>query len=257
MQPPRAVVVLPTHNERQSIGEIIARVLDQQDRVPDFTLNVLVVDGESSDGTIEHVQQLSHDDPRIHLLVVRRRGLGVALLQAYAHAVANLQPAYIAQMDADLSHDPNRLPALLAALGAGADLAIGSRYVAGGGTRGWPLSRRLESAAANKFIRFVTGHHELREWTSGYRAFTVQLYRRLDLPSISYDDYTVQPALVYAALVAGARVAEVPIVFVDRRWGKSKLPLFRYTFHLIRHFTRARLRSPATKGQTWPMQIPD
>ena len=115
----------------------------------------------------------------------------------------------------------------------------------------------LESSVANNFIRFATGHRELKEWTSGYRAFTVNLYQRLDIPSITYADYTVQPALVYAALRAGARVTEVPILFVNRRWGKSKLPLVGYTFHLLRHFTRRHRRPAAATAQTWPVQIPD
>jgi dolichol-phosphate mannosyltransferase len=253
----KAVVVIPTRNELPTIAEIIARVLEQAPKLASIDLHVLVVDGASTDGTTEYVTLLSHGDSRVHLLVEPRRGLGLALLKAHRYAIDALDATYIAQMDADLSHNPDVLPDLLLPLTKGADLTIGSRYVRGGGTQGWPLSRRIESSVANNFIRFVTGHRELREWTSGYRAFTASLYARLDIPSITYDDYTVQPALIYAAIRAGARVTEVPILFVNRRWGKSKLPLVGYTLNLVRHFTRRSRQSEAAAGQTWPVQIPD
>jgi dolichol-phosphate mannosyltransferase len=253
----RAVVVIPTRNELATIAEIIARVLEQAPKVAPLELHVLVVDGASTDGTTEYVTHISQEDPRVHLLVEPRPGLGLALLEAHRYAIERLDAAYIAQMDADLSHNPDVLPDLLLPLTRGSDLTIGSRYVPGGGTEGWPWTRRLESSVANNFIRFATGHRELKEWTSGYRAFTVSLYQRLDIPSITYADYTVQPALVYAALKTGARVTEVPILFVNRRWGKSKLPLVGYTFHLLRHFTRRHRRPEAATAQTWPVQAPD
>jgi dolichol-phosphate mannosyltransferase len=253
----RAVVIIPTHNERQTIAEIIPLVLEQQDKLPSLELNLLIVDGASTDGTIDYVAGLGHADPRLHLLIVGRRGLGLALLQAYDEAVRALDADIIAQMDADLSHAPSHLPDLLTALLEGYDLSIGSRYAPGGGTIGWPLGRRLQSLAANRFASLASGFHDVREWTSGYRAFTADLYRRLDLNAIRYDDYTVQPALVLDALQAGARVREVPITFVNRKWGKSKLPLFRYTFHFIKHFAGARFSKPRRSGQPWPLRVPE
>src|SRR5262245_38643359 len=159
-------------------------------------------------------------------------------------------------MDADLSHAPSVLPELLGSLSRGYDFAIGSRYVVGGGTKDWPLSRRIQSNVANAYIRFMTGYAEPREWTSGYRAFTADLYRRIDFSTVGYRDYTFQPAFVYAALVAGGRIKEVPILFVNRTWGKSKLPLFGYTYHLLLHFARARLRR-AKVATAWPQRLPD
>lgn len=256
MQTQRAVVIIPTRNERETIAEIISLVLEQQERLPGIDLNLLIVDGDSSDGTIEYVSELSHADPRVHLMVLGQRGLGLALRQAYEHAVGELGADYIAQMDADLSHAPSHLPDLLWALRDGADLSIGSRYVEGGGTVGWPLSRRIQSLVANRFCSLASGFAEVREWTSGYRAFSADLYRRLDQEAIAHKDYTVQAALVLAALRAGARVQEVPITFVNRRWGKSKLPLFGYTFHLLKHFALARFRSPGRAGRPWPLRVP-
>ncbi len=249
----RATVIIPTLNERQTIAEIMPLVLEQQERLPWVELHLLIVDGASTDGTIDYVAELSHQDPRVHLLIVGKRGLGRALLQAYEHATRELEAGYIAQMDADLSHEPSHLPELLSALADGYDLAIGSRYVAGGGTVDWPLGRRLQSSIANRYASLMSGY-PLREWTSGYRAFTAGLYRRLNLDAIRYDDYTLQPALVLEALRAGARVREVPITFVNRKWGKSKLPLYGYTYHLLTHFAAARLNA-ARSARTWPVGI--
>jgi dolichol-phosphate mannosyltransferase len=257
MQTQRAVVIIPTRNERETIAEIIPLVLQQQDCMAFLDIELLIVDGDSTDGTIEYVSELSHQDARIHLIVLGRRGLGLALMQAYEHAFNELGADYVAQMDADLSHAPSHLPDLFEALRSGYDLSIGSRYAPGGGTSGWPASRRLQSLLANRFASLASGYGEVREWTSGYRAFSSALYRQLDFKSIGYHDYTIQPALVLDALRNGARVREVPITFVNRKWGKSKLPLFGYTFHLLKHFGTARLRNPRRAGQPWPLHVPE
>jgi dolichol-phosphate mannosyltransferase len=252
----KAVVVIPTLNERETIGKIIPLVLAQQDRLPSLEVDVLIVDGCSTDGTIDFVSSLSHEDARVHILIVPKRGLGLALLQAYEYAITEVGASYVGQMDADLSHDPTHLPELFTALMEGHDLAIGSRYVEGGGTVDWPVTRRLQSAVANRYASFMSGHPEVREWTSGYRAFTADLYRRLSQQAIAYDDYTLMPALVLEALRVGARVREVPITFVNRKWGKSKLPLVRYTFHLLKHFAAARLAGERDAGP-WPVSVPE
>lgn len=259
----RAVVVLPTLNERRSIPQIIDSVLAQDGCLPDLSLHILVVDWASTDGTLEYVARRSHEDERVHVVSVGRPGLGAALVMAYEHLNQVLKADIIVQMDADLSHNPSYLPEFFASLRDGYDLAIGSRYAPGGGAVNWPPSRRLLSSGANMLIRFLTGHWQLREWTSGYRAFTMELYRRLDLPSISYTDYTLQPALVYGALEAGARIKEVPIVFVGRKWGKSKLPMFRYSWNLTFHFVKVRWRlltkprNLEPRGRTIEQRLPD
>lgn len=259
----KAVVILPTLNERRSIGQIIDAVLDQDGCLPDLSLHILVVDWSSTDGTLEYVSELSHTDERVHVISVGRPGLGAALLMAYEHLEKDLKADVIIQMDADLSHNPIYMPHFLASLREGFDLAIGSRYAPGGGTLHWPLSRRILSTGANWLIRGLTGKWSLREWTSGYRAFTIDLYRRLDLTNISYSDYTLQPALMYEALLVGAKVKEVPIVFVNRKWGKSKLPMFRYSWNLTKHFANARwqrfrgARGYETPQRTLSQRLPD
>lgn len=243
--PARVVVIVPTRNEVGTIEEVARRVLALQDTLPHHRLELLVIDGLSSDGTVELVTELGNADARVHVRSLPRTGLGVALLAAYAVAAEELQADVIAQLDADLSHEPERLAPMLEALSAGHDLVIGSRFVAGGGTRAWPLARIILCRGANLVIRVLTGCWSVRDWTSGYRAFTVSLYRRLDLGAIAYRDYTLQPALVFEAVRQGASVCETPIVFTERRAGKSKLPVLSYPLNLLRHFALARLRRRA------------
>jgi len=238
----RIVVIVPTRNESGTIAEVAQRVLAQQEHLPHYRIDLLVVDGLSTDGTPELVSEMSASEPRIHSLAMDETGLGLALLAAYAHAADDLAADVIAQLDADLSHEPERLEAMLDALAEGFDLAIGSRFAPGGGMKDWPASRHILCRGANFLIRLLTGCWSIRDWTSGYRAFTVDLYRRLDIASINFRDYTLQPALVYEAVRCGARVCETPIIFTNRRWGKSKLPVLAYPTNLLRHFVGARLR---------------
>jgi dolichol-phosphate mannosyltransferase len=232
----RTIVIVPTYNERETIRQLLQGVFDQQCAVPDFDLRALVVDGRSTDGTVSVVEELRREGCPVDVLEVEQPGLGVALLAAHRHAIEAAGADVLVQMDADLSHDPACLPALLGALQEGYDLAIGSRYVTGGGTRDWPLLRLVLSRGANAYIRIVTGRWGLREWTSGYRAFRADLYKRLDVSRFQYEDYTVQPALIYEAVRVGARIKEVPIVFANRGWGFSKAPLATYTLRLLKHF---------------------
>ena len=239
----KTVVVIPTYNERETVASLVEAVLCCQNELRDFSLNVLVVDSGSPDGTQEAVKKLAQRDSRIQLLQVGERGLGLALMKGYEWAVRSMGAEVIAQMDADFSHDPRDLPKILNSLAESYDLVIGSRYIKGGATRDWPVIRRLLSKGANLAIRLITGVWRVREWTSGYRAFTADLYQRLDLQRVVCPDYTFVPALVYEAISKGARVKEVPILFVNRYFGDSKLPATRYTLNLLRHFLLASLRN--------------
>lgn len=237
----KTVVVIPTYNEQETVASLVEAVLCCQNELRDFSLNVLVVDSGSPDGTQEAVKELARRDSRIQLLQVGERGLGLALMKGYEWAVRSMGADVIAQMDADFSHDPRDLPKILNSLAQRYDLVIGSRYIKGGATRDWPVKRRFLSRGANLAIRLITGVWRVREWTSGYRAFTADLYQRLDLRRIVCPDYTFVPALVYEAISKGARVKEVPILFVNRYFGDSKLQATRYAVNLLRHFLLASL----------------
>ena len=215
--PPPTLIVTPTYNERENLPGLVAEVFQA---VPEVDL--LVVDDESPDGTAELCRELSRQWPRLRLL--RRQGPR-ALGRAY---VAGLQfgldrgYSVIGTIDADLSHSPHHLPDLIRGIARGADVVIGSRYVPDGGTINWGLPRMLLSRVANRFSAFLLGL-PARDVTSGYRLYRASLLRRIELGQIRSSGYSFLVELLYRAHRLGARVEETPIVFHDRRMGRSKL----------------------------------
>jgi dolichol-phosphate mannosyltransferase len=213
----RTVVVLPTYNERENVGPLLR---DVRRSVPDA--DVLVVDDNSPDGTATLVEETAADQGQIKLLRrAGKQGLGSAYRQGFAVA---LDEGYdvIVSMDVDFSHDPAVLPELLRLIEAGADAVIGSRYVPGGATVDWPLHRRLLSRWGNRYTSFVLGL-QVRDCTSGYRAYRADALRSIDPGSTTAEGYAFLTELVRRLVRRGARVMETPIVFTDRRYGESKM----------------------------------
>jgi dolichol-phosphate mannosyltransferase len=212
----RACVILPTYNERENLPGIVPAILAA---APE--LDVLVVDDNSPDGTGAAADELAAREPRVRVLHrERKEGLGRAYLAGFDVA---LKAGYgrILEMDADFSHDPARLPALLAA-SRDADVVLGSRYVEGGGTVNWGLGRRLLSRGGSLYARAILGL-QVRDLTGGFKCFRREVLERLDLPSVRSTGYAFQIELSYRAVKRGFRVVEVPITFVDRRVGESKM----------------------------------
>jgi dolichol-phosphate mannosyltransferase len=210
----RACVVLPTYNERENVPRIVPAILAASPSV-----DVLVVDDNSPDGTGKLADDLAARDPRVRVLHRNRKeGLGRAYLAGFADA---LGAGYgrILEMDADFSHDPGRLPVLL---GTEADLVLGSRYVPGGGTVNWGLARRLLSRGGSLYARAILGV-PVRDLTGGFKCFRRRVLEDLDLGSVRSNGYAFQIELTYRAIRRGFKVVEVPITFVDRRVGKSKM----------------------------------
>ncbi|HYU79742.1 MAG TPA: polyprenol monophosphomannose synthase [Vicinamibacterales bacterium] len=213
----KALILVPTYNERENLPVLAAGLL----AIPDVAM--LVIDDASPDGTGQIADGLARQHPG-RVQVMHRagpRGLGRSYLDGFRAAVAG-DADVVCQMDADLSHDPRFLPSMLAAIDGGAELVIGSRYRAGGRVENWPLRRRLLSAFANRYIRMVTGMH-VRDCTSGYRCWRRTALARLQLDSIASEGYAFLTEIIFQAAAAGIRIAEVPIVFVERRQGASKL----------------------------------
>jgi len=209
-------MVVPTYNERENLPELIRRL-----EALGLGIHVLVVDDSSPDGTGDLAEELAASRPWLRVLHrPGKAGLGTAYLAGFRLA---LQLGYdvIGEMDADLSHDPAHLPAMLRAL-EGADLVLGSRYVAGGGTRNWGLLRRLISRAGSCYSRWLLGV-EIHDLTGGYKLFRRRVLESLDLDSVRSNGYSFQIEMTYRAIRKGFRVAEVPIIFEDRRVGRSKL----------------------------------
>jgi dolichol-phosphate mannosyltransferase len=212
-----ALILIPTYNERDNLPLIVDGVLAHA------ATRVLVLDDGSPDGTGELADELA---ARHHgrVTVMHRtgaRGLGRSYLDGFRVAVAS-DADIVCQMDADLSHDPRFLPALMASAQAGAGLTIGSRYVKGGRVENWPLRRKMLSAVANTYIRLATGLR-VRDCTSGFRCWRREALARLPLESIASDGYSFLVEVTFQAAAAGVAIAEVPIVFVERRQGSSKL----------------------------------
>jgi len=212
----RALVIVPTFNERDNLPPLVAGLLAHPG------VDVLVVDDRSPDGTGEVADALaSASAGRLDVLHrVERRGLGRSYVDGIALAVRRPYDV-ICQMDADLSHDPRQLPDLIAATDH-ADVAIGSRYVPGGAIVNWPRRRRVLSRFANLYIRTVTRLGP-RDCTSGYRCWRREALASLALDRFTSDGYSFLVEMLFAAARAGCRFAEVPITFVERRLGESKL----------------------------------
>ncbi|HUJ28875.1 MAG TPA: polyprenol monophosphomannose synthase [Myxococcales bacterium] len=216
MNAERACVVLPTYNERENLPHIAPAILAASPE-----LDLLVVDDNSPDGTGALADELARDDPRVRVLHrERKEGLGRAYLAGFAQALA-AGYGRILEMDADFSHDPQRLPALLAA-SREVDVALGSRYVDGGGTVNWGLGRRLLSRGGSFYARTILGLG-VRDLTGGFKCFRREVLESIDLPSVRSSGYAFQIELTYRAVKRGFKVREVPITFVDRRVGKSKM----------------------------------
>lgn len=213
----RSVVVLPTYNEAENIEPFLRRV-----RKAAPTTDVLVVDDDSPDGTGALTEQLADELGRISLLVRRdQRGLGSAYRNGFER-VLDEDYDVILTIDADLSHDPDRIPTFLGLIADGADLVIGSRYVTGGGTTDWPIRRQLLSRWGNAYTRTVLGV-EPHDCTGGYRAYRADALRRIEPTSTTAEGYAFMTELVRRLTKDGATIVETPIIFRDRTAGKSKM----------------------------------
>ena len=213
----QGLVCIPTYNERDNLEGIVEAVLAADPRT-----EVLVVDDSSPDGTGDLADALAARNGRVHVLHrARKEGLGRAYLAAFAWALERPY-AYVLEMDADWSHPPRYLPALLDRAEAGTDLVLGSRYVAGGGTVNWGLMRRLVSQGGSLYARTLLGL-AVRDLTGGFKCFRRQVLEAIDLGAVHSTGYAFQIELTYRAVRKGFRVEEIPIVFEDRRVGQSKM----------------------------------
>lgn len=212
----RALVVVPTFNEADNIGNLIPKVLNFGKH-----FEVLVVDDGSPDGTAATVKLLRQTDDRVHLIEREKKlGLGTAYVAGFKYALSNGFD-YVFEMDADFSHDPNELPRLLKKAEE-CDLVIGSRYISGVNVVNWPIRRLLLSYFANVYTRVITGM-PVRDATGGFKCYRRQVLESIDLDAIHSNGYAFQIEMNFLAWKKGFKVCELPITFVDRRVGISKM----------------------------------
>ena len=214
--PHRTIVIIPTYNEAENISPLVERILQLEE-----SLDILIVDDNSPDGTGEAADAIARETPRVHALHrPAKLGLGTAYTAGFSFAMARDYDR-IMTMDADFSHNPRYIPALLR-LTDEHDLAIGSRYVPGGGVRLWGAHRRLLSRGANFFARSVLGL-QAHDCTAGFRCYRTSVLESVDPHSIRADGYSYLLEMLWRVQKAGFSVAETPIVFTDRRRGASKI----------------------------------
>jgi dolichol-phosphate mannosyltransferase len=212
---PKAVVCLPTYNELENL-EPMLRALGDKD------VRVLVIDDSSPDGTGELADRLAQELDYVDVLHREtKEGLGPAYLAGFRRALSD-GAELVLEMDCDFSHDPNDVPRLLAAVEGGADLALGSRYVPGGGVRNWGLVRRVISAGGSLYARVLLGV-KVRDLTGGFKCYRRGVLEAIDLDAIETKGYAFQIETTYRVLRAGFEVVEVPITFADREVGGSKM----------------------------------
>jgi dolichol-phosphate mannosyltransferase len=212
----KALIITPTFNELDNIRKLIPEVLSKHD-----SIDVLVVDDNSPDGTGNYVEELSKTNNRVHLLRrPQKMGLGTAYIAGFKYALQNGYD-YIFEMDADFSHDPKEIPNFLNAIKT-YDLVLGSRYKNGVNVINWPMSRLLLSYFANIYTRVITGLHT-HDATGGFKCFRRSVLEAIKLDEIKSNGYAFQIEMTFKAFKKGFNIGEIPIVFVDRVTGKSKM----------------------------------
>lgn len=243
----KAVVLIPTFNEKDNILRLLNSLRKVLKEIKGWNFAILVVDDNSPDGTAEAVRLQTKKSKNIHLLLRRKKaGLGVAYLAGMKRAFDNLRADLVLVMDADLSHGPGYIPNFLKEVEKGADFVVGSRYIKGGAiAKKWALHRKFLSIFGNIIVSLMLGKNNLTDWTSGFRAIKKEVYRKVR-PYMSKDKaefrgYTFNISFAYHTILEGFKASEVPIQFVDRTSGKSKLGM-EYLLHTPIFLFKTRLK---------------
>lgn len=225
----KIVVILPTYNERDNILALLTKLEEVSRNIPKHSLVFLVVDDTSPDRTANIVKEYAKTHKNVQIIIGEKQGLGKALLRGMTYAVLELKAEIVAQMDADLSHDPQRLVDFIYAIEQGADFVVGSRYISGGSIpSNWGPHRKIFSIAGNAIVRFGLGFPKIHDWTGGFRAYKKTYYEQCKDEMKKYSGYVFQIAFLHNAVLHGANIVEVPIHFTDRKFGRSKIAPSQY-----------------------------
>lgn len=220
----KAIIVLPTYNEKDNVQTVIPALFDAVKNIPSWHVQVLVVDDLSPDGTADEIKKLQHAYKDLLLISGRKQGLGKAYINGFTYALKELDPYVLFEMDADLSHDPLLIPPMLKRIEEGADFVLGSRYIPGGSIpENWGILRKIYSVFGNLVIRFGFMNLAINDWTTGYRAIKAWLVKEIVPEMDPYKGYVFQMAFLDKAIKRDAVITEIPLKFVDREKGVSKI----------------------------------
>ena len=215
--PEKSLVIIPTYNELENIQKMIPEILERYKN----NMDILIVDDNSPDGTSNFVEELSKNSERVHLLKRdRKSGLGTAYIAGFKFALENNYD-YIFEMDADFSHDPKELKNFLKAI-KNYDLVLGSRYIKGVNVVNWPMRRLILSYLANIYTQIITGLR-VKDATGGFKCFRRKVLENINLDNIKSNGYAFQIEMTYKAWKLGFKIGEIPIIFIDRTMGQSKM----------------------------------
>jgi dolichol-phosphate mannosyltransferase len=243
----KAVVVVPTYNEKDNIGILVKKILAQQEKIPNFKLHVLVSDSHSPDGTGKVVKALVKENSKVHYLDVVERGIGVGLIYGHEYAIEKLGADVLLQIDADGQHNPNDVPRFLKEITKGYNFVFGSRLIPGGKNQiEW--YRQFFTWGSSIVCRILTGLFAVHDFTPNFRAFTKELFLKIDKTRIPWraKSFIIQPSFLYEAISAGAKYKEIPIVFTRRGAGYSKNQVLAYAGDIFRFGLKARWKKSST-----------
>ncbi len=226
----KVTIIIPTYNEVENISKIIKDIFSLAKSLTNWQLSILIVDSSSPDKTGDSVRKLQTTYSRLYLLSTKKEGLGRAYLRGFTYALSKLKADVVFEMDADFSHNPQDIPRFLAKIEQGADFVIGSRYIKGGSIPAdWSWDRKFFSIIGNLVIRLGFMKLGITDWTSGFRAIKSWVVESSLQRLEKYSGYVFQVALLDESLKKNAKVSEIPIQFIDRKYGVSKINSFQYT----------------------------
>lgn len=224
-----AVIILPTYNEAANIAKVIEGIFETTKDLKQFIFHILVVDSKSKDKTADIVKKIQKSEKNLHLLETEKEGLGKAYTQGFSYSIEKLKAYLVFEMDSDLSHNPKKIPDFIEQIRKGADFVVGSRYKKGGSIPSdWAIHRKLFSVVGNWIIRLGFMKLSITDWTSGFRAIKTWVIKGNSSYLDQYTGYVFQVAMLDLAIKSGAKVAETPINFTDRREGHSKINSFEF-----------------------------
>jgi dolichol-phosphate mannosyltransferase len=241
----KVVVIIPTYNEKENIGLLIDTLEDIFKEVSSkWDMNILVVDDSSPDGTGEIVRGEMKKLKNVYLFTNKEKiGLGGAYMKGMTYAIQDLKADLMFEFDADFQHDPNLIPEFLKKVDGGADVVLGSRYMEGGSIpQYWGLMRKILSVGGNLYIRLLMLDKKVHDWTTGYRAVRPWVFEKVKGKITELKTYTFQISFLYFARKEGAKIAEVPLNFAERKWGKSKMPSMESAIKTLTFVTVTRIK---------------